>query len=209
MSLIRSLSLLFVLAASALPAALFGAAPPNPADTQGGAFLTGQLLIASPVMRDPRFRETVLVMVRHNKDGAMGMVINRPMGEQPLARLFEALGESGKGVTGKVPVYYGGPVQPELGLVLHSGDYRRAGTLDIDGRVAMTATKEIFRDIAARTGPGKSLIAFGYAGWSPGQLEGELALNAWFTAPFDPKLVFDEDRDKVWGIAKERRTRDL
>jgi putative transcriptional regulator len=201
--------LFLVLAASALPATLFGAAPPNPGDTQSGGSLTGQLLIASPGMRDPRFRQTVLVMVRHNRDGAMGIVINRPLGEQPLARLLGAIGENTAGASGTVRIFRGGPVEPGQGAVLHSADYRRAGTLDIDGQVALTATREIFRDIAAKTGPQKSLIAFGYAGWRPGQLEGELALNAWFTAPMDPKLVFDADRDRLWDLALERRTRDL
>ena len=209
MSLIRSLWLFLVLAASALPATLFGAAPPNPGDTQSGASLTGQLLIASPGMRDPRFRQTVLVMVRHNRDGAMGIVINRPLGEQPLARLLGAIGENTAGASGTVRIFRGGPVESGQGAVLHSADYRRAGTLDIDGQVALTATREIFRDIAAKTGPQKTLIAFGYAGWRPGQLESELALNAWFTAPMDPKLVFDADRDKLWDLALERRTRDL
>ena len=103
----------------------------------------------------------------------------------------------------------GGPVQPELGFVVHSTDYRRSETLDINGDVALTATPEIFRDIAANAGPKKSLLAFGYAGWAPGQLESELARNAWYTTPLDSKLVFDADRDKVWELAVERRTRDL
>jgi putative transcriptional regulator len=200
---------LLTLAALLLPATLFGAAPPHPAVTPGRVSLIGQFLIASPAMPDPRFQQTVLVMVRHGRDGAMGIVINRPMGQQSLARLLAAIGENSAGATGAVPVHAGGPVQPESAFVLHSADYRRSDTLDIDGRVALTATPEIFRDIAANAGPKQSLIALGYAGWAPGQLEGELALNAWFTAPFDPKLAFDEDRDKLWDLAMERRTRDL
>jgi len=205
----RTMRALLILAALALPASLFAAAPPNPGDTQGRNSLAGQLLIASPSMGDPRFQHTVLVMVRHNRGGAMGVVINRPLGEQPVARLLEALGDKGKGATGTVRIFVGGPVQLELGLVLHSTDYRRPGTLDIGGRLAMTASREIFRDIAANAGPKRSLIAFGYAGWGPGQLEGELAQNAWYTAPLDPQLVFDEDRDKVWERAMQRRTQDL
>ena len=206
---IRFMRLLLALAALILPAAPFAAVPPNPDKAPERGSLTGQLLIASPGMRDPRFRQTVLVMVRHNRDGAMGIVINRPLGEQPLARVLGAIGENTAGASGTVRIFRGGPVEPGQGAVLHSADYRRSGTLDIDGHVALTATREIFRDIAAKTGPQKSLIAFGYAGWRPGQLESELALNAWFTAPMDPKLVFDADRDKLWDIALERRTRDL
>jgi putative transcriptional regulator len=209
MRLNRSMRLLPVLAALLLPATLFGAAPPEPAAPPGQAWLTGQLLIAAPGMTDPRFHRTVLVMVRHNRDGAMAIVINRPLGAQPMARILEALGEKAPGVTTTVPVYFGGPVQLDMSTVLHSAEYRRNGTLDIDGRVAVTASMEIYRDIAANTGPQKSIVVFGYAGWAPNQLEGEMAQNVWFTAPMDVKLVFDADRDKVWDLAMERRTRDL
>jgi putative transcriptional regulator len=208
MASIRSMRLLLAAAAILLPATLFGATSPDTAPPAPPS-LAGQLLIASPSMGDPRFQRTVLVMVRHDRDGAMGIVINRPLGERPIAGLLEAFGEKAAGVTGTVPIHLGGPVQLELGTVLHSADYRRPSTLVIDGHVALTANLEIFRDIAAGTGPQKSLIAFGYAGWAPGQLEGELAQNAWHTAPLDLKLVFDADRDKVWDLAMERRTRDL
>jgi putative transcriptional regulator len=197
------------LAALVVPATLFAAAPPNSPVTPGRQSLAGQFLIASPGMGDPRFQQTVVLMVRHNQDGAMGIVINRPLGERPLARLLEALGETGGSAAGAVTVFGGGPVERQRGFVLHSADYRGSGTLDINGHVALTASVDIFRDIAGGLGPRKSLIAFGYAGWGPGQLEGELAHNAWFTAPIDLKLVFDEDRDKVWERAMERRTRDL
>ncbi len=89
---------------------------------------------------------------------------------------------------------------------MHSADYHRTGTIDIDGRVAMTANPEILRDIGHHQGPKQSLVAFGYAGWGPGQLEGELALGGWFTVPEDPKLVFDVDRDKLWDEAMKHRT---
>jgi putative transcriptional regulator len=92
---------------------------------------------------------------------------------------------------------------------VHSADYRASGTIDVDGRVAVTANRDVLRDIARKQGPKKSLIAFGYAGWGPGQLEGEMALRAWFTAQDDEGLVFDEDRDKVWDAAMKRRTQDL
>jgi putative transcriptional regulator len=196
-------------AAVLLPALLLAAAPPDSDPKQDKPSLQGQFLIASPEMSDPRFRQTVLVMVQHGRDGAMGVAINRPAGEQPVARLLEALGEHGNGASGTVPVYLGGPVELEFGLVLHSTDYRRDGTRDIGAGVAITTTPEIVRDIAKKAGPKKFLLAFGYAGWAPGQLENELFHNGWFTAPLDPKLVFDEDRGRVWERAMERRTRDL
>jgi putative transcriptional regulator len=190
------------------PAVLFAAAPPNP-DVSRDTFLTGQLLIAAETMGDPRFQNTVLVMVRHNGEGAMGLIVNRPLGEQPLAKLLDAIGEKSDGVTGSVPIYAGGPVERERAFVLHSGDYHVAGTLDITPEVAATGSPEIFHAIGAKTGPGKFIILFGYAGWGAGQLESELAQNAWYTAPVDSKLVFDADRDKLWEHALQRRTRDL
>jgi putative transcriptional regulator len=205
---IRLMRLLVLLAALLAPAALFGAAPTT-VDTPQGQFLTGQFLVATPEMGDPRFRETVILMVRHSKDGAMGLIINRPAGDQKLSRILQDLGDSGEGVTGNLPLYLGGPVQPELGFVLHTTDYRRAGIIDVNGTVAVTATKEIIRDIAAGNGPKKFMLIFGYAGWGPGQLEGELERNSWYTTPFGRPLIFDMDRDRVWERAVERRTRDL
>ena len=206
MSTVRR-ALLLLIGALALPAALLAAAPSGtPPDRPS---LKGQLLIAAPEMGDPRFQQTVLVMVQHDAKGAMGIVINRPLGEKPLSALLEAFGEKSEGVTGTAPIYLGGPVQIELGTVLHTSDYRRSGTLDVDGRVALTASIEVFRDIAAGLGPKQSLIAFGYAGWAGGQLESELALHGWYTAPLDLHLVFEEPRDKVWERALALRTRDL
>jgi putative transcriptional regulator len=200
------------LVALLLPASLWAATAPNapePSAPPPPPSLVGQLLVASPSMGDRRFAQTVILMVRHDHTGAMGLVINRPVGEQPLARLLEAFGASAEGASGSVRVFVGGPVQPELGFVLHSVEYKRPVTVSIDTRFAMTASRDIFRDMATGSGPNKSLFAFGYSGWGPGQLEGELKANAWFVAPADSALVFDAERDKVWELAVERRTRDL
>jgi putative transcriptional regulator len=207
--MLRIVRLCLALAVAVVPAALFAAAPPNPSGPLDNATLTGQFLIAAPEMGDPRFRETVILIVRHSSDGAFGLVINRRLGERPLTDLLDAIGEKGVNAEGKVPIFSGGPVQREMGFVLHSNDYRTAGTLDVAGGVAFTATADIFRDMAAGKGPKKYLIVFGYAGWGAGQLEGEMSRKAWFTAPVDSKLLFDEDRDRVWEHALERRTRDL
>jgi len=198
-----------IVAALLLPATLLHAALPTPADTPGRASLAGQLLVASGPMSDPRFAQTVVLIVRHDQNGALGIVINRPIGERPLASLLEALGEKDAAVSGNVRIFLGGPVQPEIGFVIHSADYHRSDTTDIDGHLAMTSSREILRDIGHQQGPQKALVAFGYAGWAAGQLEGEMAQRAWFTAPADVKLVFDEDRDKVWDQAMKRRTQDL
>jgi len=184
-------------------------APPSPAQTPERVSLAGQLLIASPTIADPRFERTVILMVQHDRNGALGIIVNLPMEERPLASLLEMLGEKSPKVAGKVRIFAGGPVQPAMGFVVHSADYHLPGTIDIDGRVAMTSSREILLDIGNDRGPKKSLVAFGYAGWGPGQLEGELGRRAWFTAPAEPKLIFDEDRAKVWDAAFSLRTQDL
>jgi putative transcriptional regulator len=198
----------FILAC-VVPAALAQAALEAPKDAPARPSLAGQLLVATPAMGDPRFTQTVIFMARHDKNGALGIVINRPVGERPLASLLEALGEKDAGADGNVRIFAGGPVQPEIGFVVHSAEYRRAGTIVVASRVAVTSDRDILRDIAHKQGPQKSLIAFGYAGWGPGQLEGEMALRAWFTAEEDLDLIFDLDRAKVWDEAMKRRTQDL
>ena len=185
---------------------VLGVAPPEHSDTTS---LAGQLLIAAPTIGDPRFAHTVILMVRHDKEGALGIVINRPVGERSIAALLESTGHDDADVTGILRVFAGGPVQPELGFVVHSAEYRRPETVDVDGRVVMTASRQVLLDIGHSQGPEKSLFALGYAGWGPGQLEGELARHNWFTTPEEPKLVFDDDRDNLWEDAMARRTREL
>jgi putative transcriptional regulator len=200
---------LLALAAILLPAALVHAALQDPAEAPGGASLAGQILIASPALRDPRFDHTVILMVRHGASGALGIVLNHPVGERPLADLLDAIGEKDSGASGSLRIFSGGPVQPEIGFVVHSTDYHRPETIAIDGRIAMTSSREILRDIATRHGPQRMLVAFGYAGWAPGQLETELAQRAWFKAAADSRLIFDADRDKLWDDAMAHRTQDL
>jgi putative transcriptional regulator len=202
----RPMLQLMVLAALA---ALSATARSTPEMAPEPTFLGGQLLVASPEIGDPRFDRTVVLLVRHDKSGALGIIINRPVDDRPLASLLEAIGEEATGIEGRVLLFAGGPVQPEIGFIVHSADYHRAGTLDIDGHLAMTSTHEILSDIAHKKGPAKTLIAFGYSGWGPGQLENEIAQHGWFTAPADPKLIFDDDREKVWQDAMARRIRPL
>jgi putative transcriptional regulator len=206
-SLIKCFGLL--LAAVLLPATVLRAALPGQTEAPSRPSLAGQLLVASPSISDPRFYQAVILMVRHDQNGALGIAINRPREERSLANLLEAAGENDAAVTGSVRVFAGGPVQQELGFVIHSGDYHRPDTMDIDGGMAMTNSREILRDIANKQGPAKILIAFGYSGWGPGQLEGELDQRFWFTAPQDSNLVFDLDRGKLWDEAMKRRTQDL
>ncbi len=193
-----------------LTAALCGAAEAKlEVWPRGRPSLAGRVLIASPDIGDPRFRRTVILIVRHDKNGALGITINRPVAEVAFTSLLEALGEKGLTVPGKVRLFAGGPVQPEAGFVIHTAEYSRPATSVIDGAVSMTSTKEIFLDIAQNRGPQKTLIAFGYAGWGANQLEAELARHDWYSALPDPALIFDEGRERLWDVAMERRLRDL
>jgi putative transcriptional regulator len=206
---LNQLALIF--AAVLGPAALLHAALPTLSDLARHDSLAGQLLIAAPTMSDPRFYQAVILMVRHDRDGALGIVVNRPVEERSLASLLAAVGGGGvdTAAEGQVLIFAGGPVQPEIGFVLHSTDYHRPETLGIDSHVAMTSSREILRDIAKKQGPRQSLVAFGYAGWGAGQLENELERRVWFAAPNDAALVFEKDRNKVWDEAMKHRTQDL
>ncbi len=194
----------FVAAMGALPAAR-PAPPPPPAQPS----LAGQLLIATPEMSDPRFAHAVILLIKHDKDGAVGLIINRPIGALPVAKLLSAAGQDGTGVNGTIRVCLGGPVQRDVAFVLHSADYHGTGTVAIDDELAMTLDPRILDDIGHGKGPHKSLIAFGYAGWGPGQLEDEIARNSWYTAPESPKLIFDDPPSRIWRDALARRTRNI
>jgi putative transcriptional regulator len=200
---------LAAIAALVASGTLLKAALPAREEAPKAGSLVGQLLVASPRMGDPRFRRTVILMVRHDKNGALGVTINRPLEERPLASLLEALGEKDVTAEGSVRIFAGGPVQPQVGFVIHTAEYRRPETITVDGQVAVTSSREVLRDMARGQGPRKALVAFGYAGWSPGQLEGELLRSDWFTATQDPRLIFDLSRDRVWDDAMQRRTREL
>ncbi|MFQ5897235.1 MAG: YqgE/AlgH family protein [Candidatus Methylomirabilia bacterium] len=172
--------------------------------TEAGS-LAGQLLVATAEMPDPRFARTVIYMVRHDASGAMGLIVNRPIGEVPLARLLEQLGIDSDGVSGNIRVHYGGPVQRRRGFMLHSADYVGEGTRIVNGAMALTDPLEILPAIAAGTGPHRSLFALGYAGWGPGQLEGEMGGGHWVIVPADEALVFDDDYEAKWQRAIARR----
>jgi putative transcriptional regulator len=191
-------------AAIAVSATALHAALPTTPDLSAPSSAAGQLLIATSALRGPPFEHTVILVVQHNKDGALGIVINRPTEERTIANLLDAFGADAGGVDGKVRVYLGGPVDPQIGFILHSTDYHSDDDVDIDGRVALTSGPEILRDIGLGKGPRQSLVAFGYAGWGPSQLDDELLKGIWTTVPEDPALVFDDDRTRVWTDALAR-----
>lgn len=199
----------FTRAAAALLLAMGMAASASGAEDGAGAFdrsFAGELLVAQPDMSDPRFAESVIYLVEHNADGAMGLVINKVIDTKPLADLLEAFGaETGdEPVAGSVPIHYGGPVQPELVFVLHTADYEGAGTTRLGDGMALTSRTGVLEAIAEGEGPGRSLLAMGYAGWGPGQLDRELARHDWGVAPAEKSLVFSDEPETLWEQAREK-----
>jgi len=169
----------------------------------------GQLLVAAPGMGDPQFAGAVVVMIQHGIGGALGVAINRPMADRPIADLMRALGEDPEGAKGSLTVFLGGPVEPSVGFVVHTRDYHPSAALVLDDHLAVSSPRLVLRDIAAGHGPRKYLFTLGYAGWGPNQLEAELSLGAWVTVSESPELVFDMDRAKLWKAALARRTMSL
>ena len=140
----------------------------------------GYFLVATPELDQSRFGRTVILMLEHDANGAMGFVVNRPIGRTRVAELLATMGLQPNGVAGELAIHSGGPVEPERGYVLHSSDYKGKGTTAISRSLAVTTRSEIIRELAAGKGPRESLVIFGYSGWGPGQLEDEMAAGAWF-----------------------------
>ena len=190
MRLLRALGLIALLAAGAAAGAVQAAS------------LTGKILVASEGMPDPRFQETVILLVDHDANGAFGLVVNKPSAIGPIAALLDELGieadEYGFDVQGSVTLHYGGPVEPDRGFILHSADYEVDGTQQVSSGIALTFSSEVLVDIALGQGPRRSLIIFGYSGWGPAQLEGELARGDWTVTDADPDLVLGTDHESKW-----------
>lgn len=172
-------------------------------------YLDGQLLIAMPSMNDKRFARSVIYMCLHNSEGAMGLIINQKADDVSFVHLLRELGVIDRGAEEEVPasildrsVQIGGPVKGEHGFVLHSPDYGTKGsTLEIDSTIRLTNTVDILKAIARGRGPDRSLVALGYSGWAPGQLEGEIQANGWLSCPADPDLVFDPNLELKYDRA--------
>ncbi len=173
-------------------------------DGKSSAYLGGNLLIAMPQMRDPRFVRTVIYMVAHTADGAMGLVLNRLLESITFPDLLEQLGTKVVERDKLIRVHFGGPVESGRGFVLHSSDYTQEATLEIENGISLTATVDILRDIAEGRGPRQCLLALGYAGWGPGQLESEIQANGWLHVPADATLVFGNDLVHKWEHAIEK-----
>ncbi len=166
--------------------------------TESAGYLSGQLLIAMPQMRDPRFQRAVIYMCVHNTNGAMGLVVNRLAGSLTFPDLLQQLNIDSDNLKQSIRVHFGGPVESGRGFVLHSSDFKETGTTVVPGGLALTATIDILKAIAQGGGPKRCMLALGYAGWGPKQLDGELQANAWLSVPADEELVFDGDLESKW-----------
>jgi len=171
----------------------------EPSHSELTDFLDGQLLIAMPSMTDQRFEKSVIYLCAHSEEGAMGLIINHHADNITFETLLERLEITTTdqpivmpSLTEEKHVHFGGPVETGRGFVLHSTDYFvDESTLEIDEETSLTATIDILKAIAGGTGPDRSILALGYAGWSSGQLESEIQANGWLHCPADPDLVFD------------------
>ena len=165
------------------------------------SLLTNQLLIAMPGMADPNFSTTVTLICEHNDDGALGIIINRPL-NLLLSGLFEQLSvEDADPDAASRPVMAGGPVSTERGFVLHGNEHSFENTLSVSDDIQLTLSRDVIDAMASGDGPSKSLVAIGYAGWEPGQLENEMLSNSWLTVDATAELVFDTPFEDRWDSA--------
>ncbi|MBN2701759.1 MAG: YqgE/AlgH family protein [Methylohalobius sp. ZOD2] len=172
-------------------------------------YLTGQFLIAMPTLEDPNFSHSVTYLCQHSAQGALGIVISRPL-EMRLADILDSMQIPAQNTAvADQPVYLGGPVQPERGFVLHSPVGNWEGTLAINDEIGLTTSRDILEAIAAGGGPEKKLIALGYAGWGEGQLEQEMLDNAWLNVPAASDILFDLPPIQRWRAAAGRLGVDL
>jgi putative transcriptional regulator len=160
--------------------------------------LTGQLLVAMPHMADPRFARSVVYLCAHSGEGAMGLVVNRLIDSLTFESLLEQLGVEAS-APADMQVHFGGPVESSRGFVLHTTDYLQDSTLLIDDEIALTATVDVLKAIAAGEGPKRRVLALGYAGWAEGQLDAEIQANGWLLVPADLDLVFGNDNETKWA----------
>lgn len=173
---------------------------------QGVDWLGGELLVAMPGMTDPRFAQAVICLCSHSPDGAMGIMLNRPIEGMSFDVLLRQLGLAPVPPARRIRVLEGGPVESGRGFVLHSADWSTEGSLPVRGELALTANVEVLKAIAEGGGPRLGVLALGYAGWAPGQLDDEIRRNAWLSVPADEALLFEHAPEGLWrrALAKLR-----
>lgn len=175
---------------------------PNIPEPEDG-YLAGQLLIATPQLGQSFFAKTVIYLCVHNKEGAMGLIINKPMREAESSHLVEHFALNTAPEDFDYPVYQGGPVEPQRGFLLHSNDYCNKGTVMVDNHFSVTSNVDILEAMADGSGPHEVLLALGCAGWAPRQLEQEIEQNSWFSVPATKSLVFDAVDSSKWMLASK------
>ena len=168
---------------------------------EDGEFLTGKMLIAMPGIGDPRFERAVILLCQHSAEGAMGLILNRPLGGMEFDDLLRQLKVEPVPPQRRIRMLDGGPVENGRGFVLHSDDWSTDGSLPVVKGLTLTASVDILKAIAAGEGPKECVLALGYAGWAPGQLEDEIQRNAWLNVPADGSLVFRDDTSHTWEAA--------
>jgi len=171
------------------------------ADNTEESSFVGQVLLAMPAMTDPRFERSVIYVCAHNAEGARGIVINKTLDSIDFHELLDELDIPTDEKSQDIAVHFGGPVENQRGFVLHSSDYQHSETLFVDEKVGLTATVKVLRDLASGDGPAQSILALGYAGWGPGQLESEFQENAWLSVPASDALLFEIANDDKWERA--------
>ncbi len=172
-------------------------------------YLVGQFLIAMPQMTYPRFERTVIYLCAHSAAGALGLVVNKAIDHITFGELLEQLGIETAPGRNDIQVHFGGPVESGRGFVLHSSDYVQESTLLVDDRVALTATIDVLKAMAEAHGPRRSMLALGYAGWAPGQLDGEIQANGWLHAEADAEIIFGTDLEPKWPMAMAKAGVDI
>jgi putative transcriptional regulator len=173
----------------------------SPSPEPAGGYLAGHLLIAMPGMQDPRFDHSVVCLCVHSADGAMGLIVNRPLAGMAFDDLLKQLDLEPQPPQRRIRMLSGGPVEAGRGFVLHSDDWSTEGSMPVMPGLTLTASVEILKAVAAGGGPQDCVLALGYAGWAPGQLEDEIQRNAWLSVPADGSLVFRDDTSRTWAAA--------
>ncbi len=164
-------------------------------------YLTGQLLIAMPGMEDSRFTQSVILLCAHTDEGAMGIVLNRPLAKPSFEALLAQLDVQPTPPARQIRLCQGGPVDHGRGFVLHTNDWTGDGSLRVDENLALTASLDVLQEIARGSGPREGLLALGYSSWGPGQLDREIQENVWLSAPAPIELLFDTKYDTKWRRA--------
>lgn len=173
----------------------------SPTFVEHDGWLEGRLLIATPSVKGEVFSQSVVYLFSHNEQGAMGVIINKPLEVAKSTSLFQQISGKLNGVIDDLIVYHGGPVDTHRGFVLHSPDYVQADTIHSDSGICVTVNVNALRDIAAGGGPRQRVMMIGYAGWAAGQLEAEIEGNSWITVPATPELLFNTADEVKWNVA--------